>query len=68
MSTLTFDEFCRVVTATLPTSDIRYGQHWFNVLNAIRPDLANLLRMSPLDPFFHETVSDEAVTLIASKW
>lgn len=68
MSTLSFDEFVRLVSATLPNEDTRYGQHWFNVLYAVRPDLADRLRGSLLDPFHRDSVSDEAVAFVAKAW
>lgn len=68
MSALTFTEFCRVVTETMPTAEVRYGQHWFNVLRAIRPDLAELVRATQLDPFHRETVSDETISFVVERW
>ena len=68
MSTLSFDEFVRLVSATLPSEDIRYGQHWFNVLNAVRPDLADRLRGSLLDPFHRDSVSEQTSAFVATAW
>jgi hypothetical protein len=49
-------------------SDIRYGQHYFNVLNRVRPDVANSLRGTSLDPFYRDKVSQKTEDFVAMKW
>lgn len=45
--------------------DIRLGQMYFNALNIVRPDIANVLRGSKYDPFYRmeiEPATEEAVS------
>lgn len=48
----------------------RYGQVLFNALLAVRPELAELVRGSNLDPFYKEIaeIKPEFWTLIAKRW
>ena len=48
--------------------DLRFGQAVFNVLASTRPDIAEELRGSTLDPFYKDSVSDEVWQFIKSKW
>lgn len=64
-----YEHFVRIVKDTLPKgSDIRYGQHYFNVLNAVRPDLAKKIRATRLDPFYKENVPSEVEEFISRSW
>jgi hypothetical protein len=47
---------------------IRYGQVYFNLLHESRPDIANELRGSSLDPFHRDAVSDETHAFVEYKW
>lgn len=47
---------------------IRYGQIYFNLLHAARPDIANELRGSTLDPFHSNYVSDKTHIFVEHKW
>lgn len=48
----------------------RYGQVLFNALWAVRPELANKVRGTRLDPFHREReeINPEFWTLIAERW
>lgn len=41
--------------------DERVGQAFFNILNMEFPEIANKIRSSHLDPFFHDSVADDVV-------
>lgn len=58
LATRTFDE----------KADLRFGQHWFNTLYEVRPDIADKLRGTRLDPFHRDRVSDDAVTFVVDNW
>lgn len=47
---------------------IRYGQVYFNLLTGARPDIANELRGSRLDPFHHDEVTTETHAFVEYKW
>lgn len=46
----------------------RYGQAVFNYLYRVRPDLADRLRATNLDPFHKTSVPDIVWTFIANNW
>ncbi|MGA1753162.1 MAG: hypothetical protein ACO395_07375 [Pontimonas sp.] len=67
---MTYSEF--IITATNHYGDnrrdLRFGQAVFNVLDIVRPDIANSLRGNRIDPFFKESVSDEVWQFIKERW
>ncbi len=64
-----YEHFTKIVNETLPKdSEIRYGQHYFNVLNVVRPDIANEIRGTKLDPFHRDSVSPEVESFVARSW
>lgn len=48
----------------------RYGQVLFNALASVRPELAETVRGTKLDPFYRERqeVNPEFWTLLAERW
>jgi hypothetical protein len=48
------NEFMVKMTKHDYPSCIRYGQHLFNSLNEIRPDIANIIRGTDDDPFYND--------------
>ena len=59
----TFEDYITNVHATFDAAkqrdpDLRPGQHYFNVLYVLRPDLANKIRGSIHDPFYRRTESE----------
>lgn len=66
---LSYLDFLAIIDATLvKDSDIRYGQHYFNVLYRIKPKIANAIRATDLDPFFKDRVSYETEKFVKSSW
>ena len=48
--------------------NLRYGQVYFNLLHEHRPDIAEILRGSLMDPFYKEEVKTETHRFVESKW
>jgi len=46
----------------------RLGQHWFNRLYEVRPDLAETVVGTPLDPFHKDYVPAEFIAYIYEEW
>lgn len=46
----------------------RFGQVVFNVLETMRPDIADQLRGTDLDPFYKTSVDDKVWSFIRSRW
>jgi len=66
---VTFADFLALATRTFDEkADLRYGQHWFNTLYEVRPDIANKVRGSIFDPFHRDHVSQQAVFFVAENW
>lgn len=47
---------------------IRYGQLYFSLLSSARPDIAESLRSTKLDPFYKDEVKGETHKFVESKW
>ncbi len=47
---------------------LRIGQVYFNLLDEVRPDLAEKLRGSPHDPFNATEIPIEAEQLVEREW
>ena len=47
---------------------LRYGQTFFNLLYAERPDLANELRGSPMDPFYFDGTRPGLLDWVERNW
>mgnify|MGYP006274228215 CR=1 FL=1 len=66
---MTYSDFTKLVATTFPNDgDIRYGQHYFNTLYSVHPNLANRLRGSLNDPFYREKVSPETEAFVEKEW
>lgn len=48
--------------------DLRLGQIFFNKLCEIRPNIANELRGSMLDPFFKERITNVVSEFVRERW
>lgn len=46
----------------------RFGQLFFNVLHEVRPDIANKIRATDLDPFFDDEVQLETLQEVENSW
>lgn len=68
-ATLTVDEFIVIVGRIYQENPSwRYGQAFFNCLNSIRPQLAETIRGTRLDPFHKDEVNNETWKFIISNW
>jgi len=68
-----YDNFCIGVARSYAESEIlqmsqRYGQFYFNLLHEVRPDIANKIRATSLDPFFSDSVSLETEQAVIEYW
>jgi len=62
-------EFYKAVRAYgLASPQQREGQVLFNVLCALRPDLAEQIRATNLDPFYDDTRMPDTFTWIVQNW
>ena len=46
----------------------RWGQTLFNVLHDVRPDLANGVRGSDIDPFHRDSVASRFLQEVEDRW
>lgn len=46
----------------------RFGQLFFNLLNEVRPDIADKIRATDLDPFFSDEVQLETIQEVKNSW
>lgn len=46
----------------------RFGQLFFNLLNEVRPDIADKIRATDLDPFFSDEVQLETIEEVKNSW
>lgn len=68
-SALYFHEFwVKVDQHFAKNHDWRYGQSVFNVLLTYRPDLAEKIRGTDLDPFYSDNLSDELHEWLYCHW
>lgn len=72
MSDYTYGKFRLTVDrawATQPAPrDIRLGQMYFNALQMVRPDIANQIRATRLDPFHRDEISMETELAVEQLW
>lgn len=74
MDAMTYSEFDEMVTKVcdeevlVAKSDLRVGQIYFNRLYDVRPDVANRLRGSKIDPFFKNYVTDTVKQFVKDNW
>ena len=54
--------------ANKPEAHLRKGQHLFNLLHEHKPQLANQIRGTGLDPFYRDNRLDDVVAWIACNW
>lgn len=52
----------------MPTKELRYGQFYFAALLNARPDIANSIRGTGLDPFYRDKVSSSEHKEIEKLW
>lgn len=49
-------------------SPLRYGQVYFVMLDDLHPEIADKIRNTPLDPFYHEKASTDTHDFVDSIW
>lgn len=65
----TFIDFMAFAARTFtPNRNIRYGQHWFNVLHLFRPDIANELQKTHFNPFYQNYLPPQCVPFVGRRW
>ena len=72
-SNLNFDAYLEAVKERYAAvraagADLRFGQFLFNELASDRPAVANKLRATKNDPFYHEEVPPSVLEAIAEVW
>lgn len=66
---MTYEDFEILVRSSFPNDgDIRYGQHWFNTLYSVKPEIADRIRGTLHDPFHREKVSEQAQGVARTLW
>lgn len=61
-------EFLLSYYGTKTPQQLRRGQFLFNELHAVRPDLANSIRATDVDPFYRNDLIDAALCWIITNW
>ena len=62
------DEFLKAVVTSEREDCIRVGQHYFNTLWKIRPDIANEIRGTMNDPFHNDKKLGQFILQVAELW
>ena len=66
---MTYTEFLSAVrTLRAGNPDWRQGQTYFNALHRVRPDLAEKVRGSELDPFHSDDRIPGFLTFVSNRW
>jgi hypothetical protein len=66
---MTFQEYVMAAAEAILNSSLqRAGQAYFNLLNEVRPDLAEYVRGTLYDPFYRDARIPEFLAFIASRW
>lgn len=66
---VTYDDFLILVSDKVAKEpQIRYGQMWYNELALHRADIAHQINGTPSDPFYRDTVDEEAHEFARSRW
>lgn len=71
---MTFDQFMnKMYEGSIHATDSRYGderlgQWFFNFLNLNRPDIAEKLRGSLIDPFYKNRIPADVVEFVRNAW
>ena len=65
---MTYGDFLKQVSIVKKGTDWRYGQAYYNTLARHRPDLADKIRKTPLDPFYRDSVDPETDVFVQENW
>ena len=68
--TITYNKFIATVPEIARFYEWRYGQALFNALTKIRPQLAEKVRGSRIDPFYRESgeIAPELFSMLENEW
>lgn len=65
----TFTQYLIQVSKTLnEETHWRLGQTYFNVLYEMRPDIADKVRTTALDPYYSDSNIDDFLEWVITKW
>lgn len=66
---VTFSQYLRLVAlAKEDNPSLRNGQVYFNVLNNVRPDLANRIRSTLIDPYYEDCNLAQFLVFVSKEW
>lgn len=69
---MTYDEFLHKVHQMYKyqpnKGDLRLGQIYFNELAVVRPEIAEAIRGSMLDPFYKERITNVVSEFVRERW
>lgn len=67
---LAYPDFIEAVNKAFnhPACNWRYGQLYFNMLSKHRPEIAEALRGTLLDPFYKDSIKDEVHNFVTGRW
>lgn len=67
---VTYDKFLQTIPEIARYYEWRYGQALFNALTKIRPQLAEKVRGTTIDPFYrdHADIAPELFSLLQGEW
>lgn len=71
MDTQSFEDFIAAYSVKMASDEIRHqrrGQFFFNFLYRHRPDIADKLHSTPLDPFYLDDRLDAAINFVRENW
>lgn len=68
MKKISLYEFYKMVDERVESTSERKGQAAFNLLHEIRPDLAEEIRATPIDPFYSHHNWQAFVQYIGARW
>ena len=67
-ATIPFDDFMEIFARTPRPDGWRDGQTLFNIVHAVRPDVADAIRGSLCDPFYQDVKIADAVAAMRKIW
>lgn len=69
---MTYDEFVHKIYQIHKSQpnkdDLRLGQIYFNELAIVRPEIAEAIRGSMLDPFYKERITNVVSEFVRERW
>ena len=65
---MSFDQFVELFNSRVQPSWSRMGQHAFNTLHEVAPELANKVRATDVDPFYRDDRINKFWQFVAENW